>query len=85
MERIRLTRVLERTVLLLALIRLKDIALNEFKVKLLFGKLGSVEFYDSDFFFSISFVCMSMRSLFLFRMVTTAQLVAIMALHCTVI
>lgn len=41
------TCVLERTVLLLALIRVKDIALNEFKVKLLFGKLGSGEFYDS--------------------------------------
>lgn len=49
------TCVLERTVLLLALIRVKDIALNEFKVKLLFGKLGFVEFYD---FASFLFVCL---------------------------
>lgn len=57
------TCVLERTVLLLALIRVKDIALNEFKVKLLFGKLGSGEFYDSasPFLFVCLFDCMSMR------------------------
>lgn len=87
MECIRLTRVLHRTLLLLALILVKDIALNEFKVKLLFGKLGSVEFYDSDFFLFISFVCFYEYALafFLLRMVTTAQLVAIMVLHCTVI
>lgn len=78
-KRIRLTRVLERTVLLLALIQVKDIALNEFKVKLLLENLAPSNF---TIFFPI---CLYVRFLLLLVMVATPVLVAIMVLHCTVI